>query len=87
MSHLSEPKQAAAGAEAKARWSGRDATCLGFALIPAAALISKPELRQRLLPAALVTLAFALLAWKLRGVTGTGAVAGFLLTLTLFLGG
>ena len=53
----------------------------------AAALLSEARLRQHLLAATLITLGFALLAWRMRGVTASGAVAGFLTTWTLFLAG
>ena len=40
---------------------------------------------ERVIPAILITLCFALTAWIIRGVTIAGAVAGFLVTSTLFL--
>ena len=48
------------------------------------ALLAHPVLRGRFLPALLVTLCFATGAWMLRGVTLSGALAGFLATLLIF---
>jgi len=59
-----------------------------FALVLAgltAALLIPHRDPRRIVTDALVTLGFAFLAWKLRGVTAGGAAAGFLATLTLFL--
>lgn len=53
------------------------------ALLGAVAL--KTASGMRLLPAFLITLAFALVAKLLRGVTSTGATAGFLATSLMFL--
>jgi uncharacterized protein (TIGR00297 family) len=60
---------------------------LGFGLSLAgllAVLLARPAPRARFLPAVLVTLCFAAGAWMLRGVTLSGALAGFLATLLLF---
>jgi uncharacterized protein (TIGR00297 family) len=51
-----------------------------------AALVRETELR-RLVPAGVVTLSFAVVAWQIRGVTLDGAVAGFLVTAILFVAG
>src|SRR5689334_2516054 len=61
---------------------------LGFALILAAltaALLIQPRDSKSIMTDALVTLAFAFLAWELHGVTAGGAAAGFLATLALYL--
>lgn len=47
-------------------------------------MVFRTEARHRLFPALVITLAFAILARVLRGVTPSGAAAGFLVTLILF---
>ena len=51
------------------------------------AVASDASLRSRVAPALFITLAFALVAWLLRGVTRRGAIAGFLVTSALFIAG
>jgi uncharacterized protein (TIGR00297 family) len=49
------------------------------------ALTRRPELRQNVIPALLVTFAFAIFARSIGGITTSGAAAGFLVTCILFI--
>src|SRR5438045_2824897 len=62
------------------RWIGFGLSLAGLLGV----LLAHPAPRARFLPGGLVTLCFAAGAWMLRGVTLSGAVAGFLATLLLF---
>jgi uncharacterized protein (TIGR00297 family) len=70
-----------------AKTSGRSLVWGAFALLLLTLLIeliTKAQPRSRLLPALLVTFCFAVFARILHGVTVSGAAAGFLVTLVLF---
>jgi uncharacterized protein (TIGR00297 family) len=51
------------------------------------ALMRRPELRHNIVPALLVTFAFAAIARSIGGITTSGAAAGFLVTCVLFIAG
>jgi len=91
VSHPVDSKQVRGSAlkpDLRLRLSRGNVFWFGFAVVLAAfiaALLTQPQDPQRLITATLVTLGFAALAWRLRGVTASGATAGFLATLTLFI--
>jgi uncharacterized protein (TIGR00297 family) len=51
------------------------------------ALMRRPELQHNVIPALLVTFAFAIFARSIGGITTSGAAAGFLVTFVLFITG
>ena len=64
-------------------------TWIAFALVLSGLLVAlarETRFRQ-LVTAGMVTLCFAVIAWLIRGVTADGAVAGLLVTATLFVAG
>lgn len=73
------------------RFLGATIAWAGFAVLLTSMLVAlvltKPEAQSRFFPALMVTFCFALAAWLLRGVTFSGAVAGFLVTLVLYVSG
>jgi len=84
-----DPKQPAVSADQpeSADPSRHSFAWLAFAMLLVVLLLGmvfRTEARYHLLPALVITLAFAIFARVLRGVTLSGAAAGFLVTLILF---
>jgi len=68
-------------------WSRIAWTAFSIVLVGLLVAVARETELRRLVPAGVVTLCFAVVAWQIRGVTLDGAVAGFLVTAMLFVSG